>query len=91
MGTAKPYLKAMVLSDNSSPFVIMMNRNLIKDWDKALNDFLLKKPKTCGDVFKIQNMFRCSTRKTGNRCALKCIAVLRTISSMDMDGEKYLF
>lgn len=43
-GTANPYLEAKET----------MDRNLIKELNEALNDFFLKKPKTRGDVFKIQ-------------------------------------
>lgn len=55
MTTAKPYLTAMVeCREHPSPFFVLMDRNIIKDWKEALNPLINKKPMSKGSPFKIQ-------------------------------------
>lgn len=55
MTTAKPYLTAMVeCREHPSPFFVLMDRNIIKDWKEALKPLINNKPVSKGSPFKIQ-------------------------------------
>ena len=45
IGTAKPYLEAMVLARKKSPFIVEFNAELLKDWEASLNSFFPRSPK----------------------------------------------
>lgn len=53
--TAKKYLEAMVCCrKNPSPFVVTMDKTLIKSWSDALSPLFMKRPCSKGQTFAIQ-------------------------------------
>lgn len=72
IGTAKPYLEAIVhCRQNPSPFNVVMDRTLIKNWTESLEELFLKKPKTKGLVFNIQQYVQMKYKKDGSLACSK--------------------
>lgn len=67
ISTAKKYLEAMVLCrENPSPFKIIMDHTLIKNWTEALSVFFMKHPTSKGKQFTIRKYVKMSFEPNGS-------------------------
>lgn len=67
IGSALPWLNAIVTCrENPSPFEMIMDKGLIKDWDTALAPFFLKEPKSPNKKYTIMKYVIMKYTTAGN-------------------------